>query len=78
MVSAQDPGAGGPRRGMIWSQPGGAGMLQLRASVKSERFQSDYERLLSTAAPMEDQPMAARPLSAFWKCAPPPPPPAPC
>ena len=34
-------------------------MLQLRASVKSERFQSDYERLLAASAPMEDQPMAA-------------------
>ena len=45
--------------GMIWSQPGAQGMLQLRATVKSGRFQSDYERLLSPAAPLEDQPLAA-------------------
>ena len=32
--------------------------------------QSDYERLLSAAVPEEDQPLAARPLSTFWKCAP--------
>ena len=31
--------------------------------------QSDYERLLSAAVPEEDQPLAARPLSTFWKCA---------
>ena len=45
--------------GMIWSQPGAQGMLQLRAAVKSGRFQSDYERLLSASAPLEDQPLAA-------------------
>ena len=44
---------------MIWSQPGAQGMLQLRAAVKSGRFQSDYERLLSASAPLEDQPLAA-------------------
>ena len=45
--------------GMIWSQPGARGMLQLCTSVKSGRFQSDYARLLSASAPLEDQPLAA-------------------
>lgn len=45
--------------GMIWSLPGAQGMLQLRASAKSDRFQSDYERLLSATAPQADQLMAA-------------------
>ena len=44
---------------MIWSLPGAQGMLQLRASVKNDRFQSDYERLFSATAPQADQLMAA-------------------
>ena len=31
--------------GMMWGMPGATGMLQLRASIKSRRFDSDHERL---------------------------------
>lgn len=45
--------------GMIWSLGGAQGMLQLCASVRSGRFQSDYESLLSASMVQEDQPQAA-------------------
>ena len=56
---------------MIWSQAGAQGMLQIRASVKSERFRSHQERMLSVAAPIEEQGADGR-LTAIqrsWKCA---------
>ena len=32
--------------GMMWGLPVATGMLQLRASIKSRRLNSDHERLL--------------------------------
>lgn len=37
----------------------GAGILQICASVKSGRFQSDYARLLAVSVSQEDYPQAA-------------------
>ena len=45
--------------GMMWSLPGATGMLQLRASIKSRRFNIDHERLLPESSPQETERMAA-------------------
>ena len=45
--------------GMMWGLPGATGMLQLRASIKSRRFNSDHERLLPESPPQENERMAA-------------------
>ena len=45
--------------GMMWGLPGATGMLQLRASIKSRRFNSDHERLLPESPPQETERMAA-------------------
>ena len=45
--------------GMIWGLPGATGMLQLRASIKSRRLNSDHERLLPESPPQETERMAA-------------------
>ena len=45
--------------GMMWGLPGATGMLQLRASIKSRRFNSDHERLLHESPPQEIERMAA-------------------
>ena len=36
--------------GMTWSPEGAQGMLQIRASIKSNRFQKDFRRTLADAA----------------------------
>ena len=41
--------------GMMWSLDGAKDMLQLRASVKSRRFRSDFERLLPASPPEQNE-----------------------
>ena len=45
--------------GMMWGMPGATGMLQLRASIKSRRFDSDHERLFPLSPPQEPERLAA-------------------
>ena len=45
--------------GMMWGLPGATGILQVRASIKSRRLNSDHERLLPESPPQETEPMAA-------------------
>ena len=39
--------------GMMWTLDGAKDMLQLRASVKSRRFWSDFENLLPSSPPQQ-------------------------
>ena len=46
-------GARMKQSGMMWTLEGAQDMLQLRASVKSRRFWSDFENLLPSAPPQQ-------------------------